>query len=292
MRTAIAVSAAALFASAAPVSASPVNFSVPPVDAVADLHGDPARADLVIFAAGNQYMVMPALLRAFVRRFPAVHGVYYETLPPGILKRQMAAGAIRIGTLVVSAKPDVLLAGMRRMTHFERAGTVREAIPYASNVLAIAVRRGNPKRITGLRDLGRAGVRLAMPNPAWEGVAKQIEAAYRKAGGEQLVRRIMQQKVAAGTTLLTQIHHRQTPLFLDENRVDAGPVWISEALYQQRIGAPIETVKIPAKDNVRAVYAAGVTRTAAHAAAAREFLAFLRSKKAQQIYRSYGFGTP
>ncbi len=97
-----------------------------------------------------------------------------------------------------------------------------------------------------------------MPNPKWEGIAKQIEAAFRKAGGETLVKAVLVTKVRAGTTMLTQIHHRQTPMWLLDGRVDAGPVWISEALYQQRIGAPIATVRIPSAQNVRAVYEAAV----------------------------------
>lgn len=292
MRRILAALALAAFSWSVPAAAGPIAFTVPPIDSVADLHGDPARAQLVIFAAGNQYMVMPPLLAAFARRYPGVGPVYYETLPPGILARQMKAGAIRMGTLVVSAKPDVFLSGKRRMDLSRAQGLVGQSLPYATNVLAIAVRRGNPKKILGLRDLGRSDVRVAMPNPAWEGVAEQIQAAYRKAGGETLVDRIMRVKVRDGTTLLTKIHHRQTPLFIAEGRADAGPVWLSEALYQQRIGAPVETVRIPAKDNVRAVYEAAPVIGAQHAVAAREFLAFLRSKTAQRIYRSYGFGMP
>ncbi len=35
-----------------------------------------------------------------------------------------------------------------------------------------------------------------MPNPAREGVGRLIRAALRKAGGEGLVRRVMEEKVA------------------------------------------------------------------------------------------------
>lgn len=291
------IALAAAFALAASLNgvraqAAPVEFTVPPVDQVLDLHGDPAGAQLVVFMAGNQFMVMPALLRAFASVHPDVARVYYETLPPGIVARQIAAGGIRIGNLVVTAKPDVFLSGKRRMSKMRADGYVGVPFSYATNTLAIMIRKGNPKHIASLRDLGRAGVRVSMPNPQWEGVAEQIESAYRTAGGEQLVHTIMVSKVAAGTTTLTKIHHRQTPLFLLEGRADAGPVWISEALYQIRIGAPIGMVAIPAAENVTADYQAAAMRNAPHVRAAQEFLDFLKSPKARAIYRSYGFGPP
>jgi ABC-type sulfate transport system substrate-binding protein len=40
--------------------------------------------------------------------------------------------------------------------------------------------------ITGLADLARPDVRLAMPNPDCEGVARQIQEWLAKTGGEPL----------------------------------------------------------------------------------------------------------
>ncbi|HVA33672.1 MAG TPA: substrate-binding domain-containing protein [Candidatus Baltobacteraceae bacterium] len=271
-------------------TSQPYPFTVPPVDQVVDLHGNPAGAQLVIFMAGNQFMVARPLLRAFHARYPHVARIFYETLPPGVLARQIAAGGIRIGNLVVTAQPDVYMAGHRRMAAMHDSGYVETPFAYASNVLAIMIRKGNPRNVRSLRDLGRSDVRVAMPNPQWEGVAEQIESAYRKAGGETLVHDIMVTKVAAGTTILTMIHHRQTPLFLLEGKADAGPVWISEALYQQRIGAPISMVPIPAAQNQTASYEAAMVTRASNPQAAREFLSFLKSSQARAIYRSYGFG--
>lgn len=288
----MAVFAAACLGCAAAAGAGPYEFTVPPVDQVLDLHGNPANAQLVIFMAGNQYMVVPALLSAFRKSHPQIRSVFYETLPPGIVARVLAAGGLRMGNLVITAKPDVFLAGKRRIRALQAQGRVGGAFSYATNVLAIMIRRGNPKHIVSLRDLGRADVRVSMPNPQWEGVAEQIETAYRKAGGEPLVRAIMTSKVAAGTTILTRIHHRQTPLFLREGRADAGPVWLSEARYQSRLGTAIGMVSIPASQNVAADYEAAEVRGAPHAQAAREFLAFLRSPQARAIFASYGFGPP
>jgi len=176
----------------------PYVFTVPPVDQVLDLHGNPRDSQLAIFMAGNKYMVMPALLAAFRRAHPEIRSIYYETLPPGVDARQIAAGALQMGNLVIDTQADVFLSGRRRMLRMHEEGYVSSSFPYASNVLAIMVRKGNAKHVESLRDLGRADVRVSMPNARWEGVEEQIEQAYRKAGGEALVNAIMRRKLAAG----------------------------------------------------------------------------------------------
>ena len=92
------------------LEAPPVEFSLPPVNDVQDVHGDPAHHDLALFMHGNQWMVVDALLQQFQARHPEVASIYYETLPPGILIRQMRQGALQIGGLVLRVAPDVLTA--------------------------------------------------------------------------------------------------------------------------------------------------------------------------------------
>lgn len=275
--------------SGAAASAAPVPFTVPAVDIAMDLHGDPSDADLVVFAGGNEWFALQEIVAAFQRANPQIRHIYYETLPPGVLAQQMETGALELGELTIRVQPDVFIAGKRRMETEARKNMVGAPVVFASNVLGIMVKSGNPKRIKSLSDLGRADVRVAMPNPANEGIARQIQLAYRKAGGDRLDETIMDTKVRNGTTLLTSIHHRQTPMWIASGKVDAGPVWISEALYQERIKSGIEAIRIPAKDNVAGMYVAAVVKHAAHVRAAQLFTSFLMSPQAQSIYRSYGF---
>lgn len=274
-----------------PATQPSYNFTVPGVDNVPDLHGDPLHAELVLFIGGNQFMVLPDLLAAFERQHPELKGrVFYETLPPGILAKQMENGnAITIGCLTLRLQPDVYEAGAKKVAALVATGALRDPVRYATNDLTLMIAKGNPKHLHGLADLGRPGVRVAMPNPEWEGVARQIVDSYRKAGGEPLVNAIMKTKLAKGETELTQIHHRQTPLFILTGRADAGVTWQSEARYQELIGNPISHVTLPASQNTTAVYAAALVKGAPHAAAAKAWLAFLASPEAQRIYAHYGF---
>ena len=269
-----------------------LEFTVPQVDDLADFHGSIDAPALVIFVGGNYYFAMGPLVLAFEHEHPHLTGrIYYETLPPGILIEQMEhGGTITVGNMTWTIKPDVYAAGLEKVDYYIAHRLLRgPGVPYVTNDLTIMVPQGNPAHITGLQDLGKPGVRLSMPNPAWEGVARQIKLALIKAGGTALEHTVYVSKVADGQTLLTHIHHRQTPLFLMEGLADAGVTWKSEAIFQEQAGHPISQVDIPAADNVTAVYAAAVVRGAAHPKAARAWIDFLRSPAALSIFERYGF---
>ncbi len=271
-----------------------MQFSVPPFDAIADLHGDIVDPQLVVFFAGNQFMVVHDLVKAFQQAHPGYRRVFVETLPPGILAKQIESGSLVMGNLRITLKPDVYTAGKAAIAARQKQhGWFVDTYDYARNPLAILVARGNPKHIEGLKDLGRADVRVSMPNPAWEGIARQIEASYRKAGGEALDNSIMHTKVDNGSTFLTHIHHRQSPLRVLQGESDAAPVWSTEAYFQQQIlHHPVETVAIPAAQNAVATYTAARMKNAPHEQAAKDFMAFMQSPAAAAIYRKYGFLPP
>ncbi|GAB2572362.1 substrate-binding domain-containing protein [Dyella jejuensis] len=277
-----------------PPPAGGVSFAVPPFDAIADLHGDIVDPQLTVFFAGNQFMVVHDLIDAFKRRYPQYQRIYVETLPPGILAKQIETGSLVMGNLRIALKPDILTNGKGSIAELQKQhGWFADTADYARNPLAILVAKGNPKHIEGLKDLGRADVRVSMPNPQWEGIAKQIEAGYRKAGGDALDHAIMDSKVKDGSTYLTRIHHRESPLRVLQGTSDAAPVWSTEAYFQQQVlHRPVATVAIPAQQNVTATYTAARMNDAPHVQAAKDFLGFMTSAQAQAIYRKYGFQPP
>jgi ABC-type molybdate transport system substrate-binding protein len=271
-----------------------VAFAVPPVDAIADLHGDVVDPQLTVFFAGNQFMVVHDLMAAFRKAYPQHQRIFVETLPPGILAKQIETGSLVMGNLKIELKPDIYTAGKGAIAERQQQhGWFAETYDYARNPLAILVAKGNPKGIRGLSDLGRRDVRVSMPNPAWEGIARQIEASYRKSGGQALDDAVMKTKVADGSTFLTRIHHRQSPLRVLQGDSDAAPVWSTEAYFQEHIlHHPVQTIAIPAEQNSTATYTAARMKDAPHAQAAKDFMAFMRSAAAREVYRKYGFQAP
>jgi molybdate transport system substrate-binding protein len=266
---------------------SGVMFTIPGVDNVPDLFGDINDPQLVVFFAGNQFMCIDDLLAAFKKEYSQYKRVFAETLPPGILAKQILAGSLTVGNMRITLHPDVYTAGKNRIV--QMSNYFSDTAAYAYNKLAIMVQAGNPKHIHGLQDLGRDDVTVSMPNPAWEGIAKRIEEAYVKAGGNALKNKIMLTKVADSSTYLTQIHHRQTPMRIMYQQSDAGPVWYSEAFYQQMIHHPVEMITIPDDQNIEATYMAGALKKAPHPQSAKDFMKFLSSSIAKGIYKKYGF---
>ena len=269
-----------------------LEFTVPEVDDLPDFHGSLDRPQLVIFVGGNYYFAMAPLVKAFEAHHPRLRGrIYYITIPPGLLIRMMDAGnTITVGNMTWTVAPDVFAAGLKKVDEQIRGGRlVGPAVPYVTNDLTIMVPKGNPAGVESVADLGKPSVRLVMPNPEWEGVARQIESTLRAAGGPALERMVYDTKVRSGRTVLTRIHHRQSPMFLMQGLADAGITWKSEAIFQEAAGHPIGHVDIPPRYNTTAVYAAAMVRGARHPAAARAWLRFLRSPEALRIFERYGF---
>ncbi len=269
-----------------------LEFTEPDADNLADFHGDPLHPALALFVGGNYFFAMAPLVHAFEDKYPEYRGhVYWETIPPGLLVKQMEqGGTVSVGNMTWTVKPDVYLAGLKAVQQQIEIGNVEApAVPYVTNTLTIMVPKDNPAHIAGLADLGRPDVRLAMPNPAFEGIARQIKASLAKAGGDTLVDAVYGSKVNDGTTLLTHIHHRQTPLWIMQGKVQAGLTWQSEAMFQEQAGHAISHVDIPAAQNTTAIYAGGVAAHAPHPEAAQRWLAFIRSPQGLKIFEQYGF---
>lgn len=268
------------------------QFTVPDADNLADFHGSPQDPALALYVGGNYFFAMAPLVAAFEAKYPEYKGkLYWETVPPGMLVTQIkAGGTVTVGNMTWTVKPDVYLAGFNAVkTHVADGLLQGPAVPYVTNVLEIMVPKGNPAHVTGLADLGRDDIKLAMPNREFEGIARQIQASLAKAGGQALADKVYKAKVADGSTQLTHIHHRQTPLWLMQGKVEAGVTWQSEVRFQEQAGHPIEGVAIPDAQNTTAIYAGAIVKGAPHPKAAQRWLDFIRSPEGLAIFERYGF---
>jgi molybdate transport system substrate-binding protein len=269
-----------------------LGFTVPEVDNLADLHGDLDAPKLALYVGGNYFFAMAPLVKAFEVEHAEYKGhVYWETLPPGLLAKQIETGGrITVGNMTWTVKPDAYLAGLKKVNGLIDQGVlVGPATLYATNDLTIMVPKDNPAHVKSLSDLGKPGIRLAMPNPEFEGIARQIKNALTKTGGDALEQMVYDTKVKDGTATLTRIHHRQTPLFIMQGRVDAGVTWQSEAEFEEQVGHPISHIAIPAADNAMAIYAGAEVKCAPHPDAAKAWLDFIHSPEALKIFERYGF---
>ena len=275
------------------------NLPVIPPEREDDLHNLAVAdtADLVLFMAGNQFMAMSDIVAGFRKEHPEVETIYYETLPPGLELKQILAGGAIVRDRELRVLPDIYTSvNEKSMGQLENANLINTGsyTLYLHNRLSLMVPKNNPANIRTVADLAHEEIRISQPDPANEDIAFHIMDMYRQAGGEKLLNRIMDEKRATGKTIMTVVHHRETPQRMIEGSADVGPVWATEIKYAHHLDLPIESVEPGEKLDQRANinYYICQLKYAQNTENAEKFLSFILSSKAQAIYESYGFVPP
>ncbi len=252
------------------------------------------NADLVLFMAGNQFMVMDEIISTFQKKYPDIKKIFYETLPPGLELKQILSGGAVFRDKILDVLPDIYTSvnekGMRTL---EETGHIKKGNYhlYMHNRLTLMVTEGNTANINTVNDLARDDVRISQPDPENEDIGLHIIDMYRKAGGDKLVYRIMEEKRAEGTTIFTVVHHRETPLRISKKTVDIGPVWATEVIHARSTGLAFSVVE-PGEDldqRNHINYYICKLKKAPHPENAKKFLDFLTLPSTQNIYKKYGF---
>lgn len=249
-------------------------------------------ADLTLFMAGNQFMAMDELVKAFQEEYPEVKRIFYETLPPRLMLNQILNDGALFEDRVVPGDPDVYSAvNEGSMKTLKEQGLVDDYFIYLHNRIVLIVPKDNPAGIKSVSDLQRDDVRISQPSPDTEDIAHHIIEMYRQSGGDELVNRVMEEKRAEGTTILTIVHHRETPLRLRKGTVDVGPVWATEVVEAKEKGLKVEMIdpgeELDQRDNIN--YYITRLNNGPNPQNAQKFLEFIKSERAQKIYSTYGF---
>ncbi len=264
-------------------------FAIPYFDYSADLCGDPYRSELNLFMNGNQYMVMPDLISAFKSQV-GISEVFYETLPPGVLVNQLEKTRLKMGELIISVTPDLIAASPKQLEKLKDKNLISSFVKYATNDLSMIVKKSNPKQINTLEDLARPNINIAIPNPATEGIGQLVLDALESFGGKSFKDQIAKEKMEKGESFFTQIHHRQSPRWLEKEKIDIAFVWSTEATYLIGQGKNFEKIPIDQKHNQIGHYGIGQLTNSSHFQLGSQFMEFMLSSTAQDIYTKYGFG--
>ena len=258
--------------------------------------GDSYTAELVMYLAGNQFMVMDELIKDFQGKNPDIKTIYVETIPPGqILKGQILKQGM-IGGVKTAQNPDLFASvNLGHLKKLKGKGMMDTFIIYTHNKLELMIAKGNPKHIKGPKDLARDDLVQSHPNPLTEGIFKFYGAQmlkdmglYDKVTGGAKCRSCW---AVPGKTWFTSRHHRETPQRIEEGKADVGIVWATEVVHGKAKGRKIDGVAIPAPLNQqhRVGYAIGGLKTGRNQKNAQRYLKYLGTKEAQAIYAKYGF---
>lgn len=258
--------------------------------------GDSYTADLVLYLAGNQFMVMEDLIRDFQEKHPGIESVYVETIPPGQILNNQLLKQGEIDGQQTAMNPDVFASvNIGHLRKLKQEGLMDQHSIYTHNALELMVAAGNPKNIKGPEDLGRDDLVQSHPNPQTEGIFRFYGSAmlkdlglYEKVTGGADCRSCW---AIEGKTWFTSRHHRETPDRIEKGEADVGIVWTTEVVHAKAEGRDIEGVAIPAPLNKQdeAMYAIGIMKNGRNQANAAAYLEYLASDGAQAIYETYGF---
>lgn len=160
----------------------------------------------------------------------------------------------------------------------------------ADTVVVFAVRDGNPKHIKGWADLVKPGVHVVTPNPFSSGSAKwNIMAAY---GAERRLGKTDKQATAYVQQLFQHVVSQDTSGANATNTFLAGKgdvliTYESEAINARLQGKNIQYV-IP-RQTMLIELPVAVLKNSPNRDKANDFIRYLKSKPAQEVFVSYGF---
>lgn len=257
---------------------------------------DSYTADLVLYLAGNQFMVMQELIADFQKKNADIESIYVETIPPGQILNGQLLKQGEIDGQQTAMNPDVFASvNIGHLKKLKSEGLMDNHAIYIHNKLELMVAAGNPKNIQGPQDLGRDDLVQSHPNPLTEGIFKFY-------GSEMLKDLGLHEEITAGAecqscwavegkTWFTSRHHRETPDRIEKGEADVGIVWITEVVHAKAEGRPLDGIPIPAPLNKldKVNYAIGIMKNGRNSDNAARYLAYLATDDAQAIYESYGF---
>lgn len=224
----------------------------PTSNMVYDLHGTIQGCDLVLSTEGNYHMALHDIWPVFLSKFASdpLHNAFYSTSPPVVLE-QMKTGTLQFDNLTVGCRPSVAVASKKYIDKLVAAGlTDGKPQPlYQDRGAVILVKKGNPKHIRSVWDLGRKGVRIVTPNHVLEpgaykgyqetiyNIAKQDPHPPKGWTAEKLINVIYNGQSGDPYKWLEgrRIHHRDEPWSVAYGRADAAVILYHLGRYTKEV---------------------------------------------------------
>ena len=207
-----------------------------------DFHGDPAKAGVTLLSDGNHHMALEEALARFVTQYPLVGEVFYSTTPPRTMTEIARVGAVRIGNLQLTIKPDLFIGPPPVLQRLVDEQLLQSYAPFARSVGAVfLVKKGNPKKIYHVSDLLRDEVRLFLSNPDTESMSYQVYRdcldglAERSHIALPFLTHPHDLPDAGKLIYGERIHHREAPQAVADSRADVAMVYYHLAWRYQRI---------------------------------------------------------
>jgi sulfate/thiosulfate-binding protein len=247
--------------------------------------GDSARLSLVAYSVPKA--ADGALQKAFQKTDDGKGVTFNESYGASGDQSRAVVGGLKADITHFSLTPDTTRLVDDGLVAKDWDQTATKGI-LSTSVVAIIVRKGNPKNIKSFADLAQPGIGIVTPNPGSSGSARwNILAAYQEQianGASEAQAQAYLKKVFANVKALPGSGRDATTAF----QGGTGDVLLSyenEAIFARQKGEDVDYV-IPKKNLL--IQNPGAVTTKAPAAA-KKFLAFGESAAGQKIFAQYGF---
>ena len=228
-----------------------------------------------------------ALEKAFAKTNPGSGVTWKQSYGASGDQSRAVVGGLKADVVHFSLAPDITRLVDEGLVDKSWDQNANKGI-LSTSVVAIVVRKGNPKHIESFADLAKPGIGIVTPNPGSSGSARwNILAAYQSVianGGSEADAEAYLKKVFANVKALPGSGRDATTAF----QGGTGDVLLSyenEAIFARQSGEAVDYV-VP-KQNLLIENPAAVTTKAAPEA--KKFLDFAISPEGQGIYAQYGF---
>lgn len=224
------------------------NLNNPTSNTLHDFHAKISSADLVLSTEGNYHPALRDIWPIFLAKFKdrPLQNWFYTTSPP-VAVPQLDHHLVQFGNLYATCRPQVVVATPKVMRKLEEAGYCngKPTALYKDRGSVILVKKGNPKNVRTVWDLGRDDVHFVSPNPKLEpgsfnnyaqaihDIAENDPHPPKNITADKLIDKIFnaseknQDKWLAGP----RIHHRDIPWSIAYGRGDAGLILYHLGLY-------------------------------------------------------------
>jgi len=277
----------------------PGRWTHPGSNICLDFHGNPDKAQLVVFSDGNHNMALKECLNLFKQQNTDLSEIFYATTPPGPIVNMLKRGGLQMGNLVIEVSPDVFISPPDILDKLVEKGFMSDHAPFFQNQgNVLLVKKGNPKNILTIADINQLEVRLFISNPETEKASYTIysKTLLVTASGQDSDPEFLYNKITQGQVLFGEsIHHREAPQAVADGSADVAIVFYHLALHYLRIfpdlfeaiplGGSIKKPK-PLPGNITAKTNMGLVGDGGEWGA--KLLSFLNSKQAMIIYRHHG----
>jgi molybdate transport system substrate-binding protein len=201
----------------------------------------------------------------------------FETAHPGVsIKLSFGASSALALQITQGAPADVFAsASARNMTQVITARAATESTVFARNVLEVAVPPANPAGVTGIADLARRGVKVALCQSQVP-CGATAEQVFDKAG-----------LTVTPVTLEPDVKAALTKV--ETGEVDAALVYATDV---RAAGPKVRGIEIPGAQNASTDYPIAVLGAARNPVAARAFTGFVLSASGRDVFAAAGFASP